>query len=161
MKILYLIKSREFPYHKEIIKDFLVHVPGEVYDLSEGDPDLIYKDMETLNPDVVITFDYTGYEFRTISDTLSLNNMYAKMAHILFHKASYYGRKLYDRQNLSMFTFLPKGGNIEACREQYREVPNISEFGEFYYRASNEREHSINQDTVTNWWEQFKKEAMI
>ncbi len=162
MKILYLINTKEFNYHKNLVKDFISVIPGDVIDMSVGGPlDTKYYDIEEAKADVIITFDGSGLDLRTVTDTLSLNNLYSRMAHILFHKPSFYGQLLFKRQNLSMFTFVPKGEDIGECYRKYPEVPNIMEFCELYYKTENDDEHKINRSGIRQWWDIFKKEAML
>ena len=162
MKILYLTDSKKYKYHKEIIEDFLSVTGGDVIDLPTGDDrEMRYFDVVDADPDVVITFDCAGMDFLTVTDTLSLNNIYARMAHILFHQPSFYGQVLNLRQNLSMFTYLPASEDPERYRRIYEDVPNILIFPEFNYKACNDEEHLSNKEFIRKWWEEFKKDAMI
>ena len=83
------------------------------------------------------------------------------MAHILFHKPSFYGQMLNYRQNLSMFTYIPYTEDLMACREQYPDIPNLYLFGKFYYKADNETERETDKNTISLWWEEFKRDAML
>ncbi len=162
MKILYLIDSSTYKYHKDIIKVFLEVTGGEVLDLpDDGGRQMKFFDVKEAGADLIITFDGVGLDFRTVSDTLSLNNLYARMAHILFHKLSFYDQKLLRRQNLSMFTYIPDSEDIAACRDKYEDIPNMYSFGEFYYKADNESERMANRKTIEAWWDDFKREAML
>ena len=158
MKTIYLINTGKFGYHKDIIRDFTDVVPGDILDMSDGtDYGLRYQQICKLRPDVVITFDLSGHVLRTGSDTLSLNNIYAKTAHILFHKTEYYGRDLKARQNLSMFTYVTGGENTGDCRRNCPDVPNISELQGIRYKPSDEDEHAKNREIIGLWWDEFKR----
>ncbi len=161
MKTVYLIDSSKYGYHKGILADFTDIVPGEVYDLAFDENEIMYNDIAGSGADVIITFDTSGFSYRTVMDALSFNNIYARFAHILFHKPDYYKSTIKDRQNLSMFMYIPNGEDVSACETLCPDVPNIREFGPFRYKASTEEEHEINKDTVRKWWEEFKKEAML
>lgn len=162
MKTLYLINSEKYNYHKELIKDFLIVIPGEIIDMGDGkDYGERFREIDSIHPDIIITYDLAGFELRTGSDTLSLNNIYARMAHILFHKTNYYGGNLRLRQNLSMFTYIPCEENISECRSLYPEIPNICEFVSIMYKADNDTDHKYNQSNIREWWETFKKDAML
>ncbi len=162
MNILYLTDSRQFGYHKDLIKDFLSVTGGEVFDLSDDYAKAKkYQDIENFGADVIITFDGAGLDYRTVMDTLSFNNLFARMAHILFHKPSFYGQMLELRQNLSMFTYIPCTEDLSSCRTRYPEIPNLNEFGKCFYKADNEKEHETNRETVRAWWDDFKREAML
>ena len=162
MKTLYIINSKEQKYHKEVLTDFMSVAPGDVIDLAEvADLGSKYIEIEQKEPDLIITFDLAGHVFRTESDTLSLNNVYARTANILFHKTDHYGRDLKARQNLSMFTFTVKGEDVEKCREHFDEVPNISEFAAIDYNAQTDVQHEENRRNLALWLEEFKREAML
>lgn len=162
MKVLYLINSSKFNYHEGLADDFTAVVPGRVLDMADGTPlDKRYYEIEGEAPDVIITFDLAGHVLRTGSDTLSLNNIYAKMAHILFRNADHYGKELTARQNLSMFTFVPRGTDIGLIREKLTEVWNIQEFVPIERNARTDEEHAGNREMTASWWEGFRREAMI
>lgn len=162
MMILYLINTKEYNYHRALAEDFRQTAPGKVLDMSDGTSfgDRYYE-IEEMAPDVVITFDLAGHVLRTGNDTLSLNNIYARFAHILFHKPEYYGSDLKCRQNLSMFTYVTNGEDPISFREQFPDVPNVSEFPQIYYKADSDSEHEQNRKAVSAWWEGFRKDAMI
>lgn len=162
MKILYLINAKEYNYHKSMADTFTAVTGGEVFDMGDG-KNLAerFHEIERMDPDVVITFDLAGHFFRTGNDTLSLNNIYARFAHILFHKPDHYGRDLKARQNLSMFTYVPKGTEIESVRASFDEVPNIEEFVQVSYKASDDKEREDNIENIRLWWDDFRREAML
>lgn len=161
-KTLYLINTKEYPYHKNIVSDFTKVIPGEVIDMSQGSPlHEIYYEIEKKSPNVVITFDLAGFELRTGSDTLSLNGLYARMAHIIFSKKNVNSSNLKLRQNLSMFTYIPEGIGVDEVKRTCPEVPNISNFVQFIYRADNVDEHEMNQNSIRRWWDDFKRDAML
>lgn len=162
MEILYLINTKEYNYHKNLAEEFGKIMPGRVLDMSDGTPfGDRYYDIEEMDPDVVITFDLAGHVLRTGNDTLSLNNIYARFAHILFHKPEFYGNDLGSRQNLSMFTYVVNGEDLVSFRNQFPEIPNVSEFPEVFYKADSESEHEQNRKAVSAWWEDFRKDAML
>ncbi len=162
MNVVYLIDTGKNSYHTAILPDFTQVVPGNVIDMSDGD-DIAskYYEIVKLKPDVVITFDLAGHLLRTSSDTLSLNNIHARMAHILFHKSDHYGRDLRLRQNLSMFTYIPGTEDAAKCRQNCPYVPNIDNFAAFDNKASTDEEHEKNREGIRFWWSEFKKEAKI
>ena len=162
MKIVYLINSIEFNYHKNIVDDFTSVTGGDVIDMSDGKPlgDRYYE-IEECKADVIITFDLAGHALRTVNDTLSLNNIYARMAHILFLNTDRYGSDLRARQNLSMFTYVVNGTDLKTIREKLTEVWNILDFPPIERKAQNDEQHSNNREMVARWWEDFKKEAML
>ena len=162
MKIMYLIDTKKYGYHKEVADQFLEIIPGEVTDMcNDADQASVYYGIEDAKADVIITFDGCGLDLRTVTDTLSLNNIYARFAHIMFHKTSFYGPLFGARQNLSMFTYVPKGEDITGLKEKYTEVPNITEFPEFYYKAAGDDERAVNRDNIKMWWDTFRKDAML
>ena len=162
MKILYLIDSGTFKYHKELAEEFRSITGGEVLDIpDDASRQMKFFDVKGAGADVIITFDGTGLDFRTVSDTLSLNNLYARMAHILFHKPSFYDKALFRLENLSMFMYIPAGEDTKDFGDRYPGVPNIRSMGEFYYKSDNDKEREINRQSVKTWWDDFRKEAMI
>ena len=162
MKLLYLIDSQHYSYHKDLIGDFESVIPGEILDMSDGtNLGRRYRQISEIAPDIVITFDLAGHVLRTGSDTLSLNNIYARMAHILFHKTEFYGGNLKARQNLSMFTYISKGEDIGSIKDRFPDVPNFTEFVDFSYKPYSEDDHNNNRDNIRSWWEGFKKEIML
>lgn len=161
MKILYLIDSDKYNYHRRLADDFISVTGGSVIDTAGADPGKQYYDIAGESPDVVITFDLAGHIFRTGNDTLSLNNIYARFAHILFHRSSHYGRELKSRQNLSMFTFIPAGEDVGSCRRDLPEVPNIENFVSINYKPSDDDERKDNLANIASWWARFKEEAML
>lgn len=162
MKILYLINSAGFNYHKSLIDDFTFVTGGNVIDMSDGKSlgDRYYE-IEGCNADVIITFDLAGHVLRTVSGTLSLNNIYARMAHILFQNADSYGADLRARQNLSMFTYVVNGTDLSSARERLTEVWNILEFPQIERKAQNDEQHENNREMIARWWDDFTKEAML
>ena len=162
MNIVYLINTKDHNYHRALANDFTLVTKGSVFDMADGtDPGSRYYEIENLHPDVIITFDLAGHVLRTGSDTLSLNNIYTRAAHILFHKTDHYGRDLSPRQNLSMFTYIPEGEDIDAVRLRYPEVPNIEHFVSFSYKPADEAQHESNIAGIRHWWDDFQKEAML
>ncbi len=162
MKVIYLINSKEYGYHKNLVTDFVKVTGGEIIDMGDGSNlGVRYHEIEDMSPDAVITFDLAGHILRTGSDTLSLNNIYARFAHILFHRLDHYSRDLKARQNLSMFTFVPEGTDVAAASSAYDEVPNIEEFVPFNYKPANEKEREENIAGIRRWWDDFRKEAML
>ncbi|MBR2530104.1 MAG: hypothetical protein IKE35_03665 [Lachnospiraceae bacterium] len=162
MKVIYLINSKEYNYHKNLADDFVRITGGDVIDMGDGSNlGMRYYEIEKLSPDVIITFDLAGHLLRTGNDSLSLNNIYARSAHILFHKPDHYGRSLKVRQNLSMFTFIPNGSSTETARAGYPEVPNIEEFVPISYKPANDKEREENIENIKRWWDDFRREAML
>ncbi len=162
MKILYLINTKEHDYHRLLITDFSGVIPGDVIDMADGcNLGKRYHEIEAADPDVVITFDAAGFELRTGNDTLSMNNISARMAHILFHKSEKYADELKYRQNLSMFTFIPKDEDLKECIKSFPAVPNILKLTEISTRPESVEEHDQNRTNIRTWWELFKKEAML
>ena len=135
---------------------------GEVIDMGDGTNfGERYYEINDMTPDVVITFDLAGHILRTGNDMLSLNNIYARFAHILFHKTDHYRRDLKARQNLSMFTFVPKGTDVAAASLSYNEVFNIEEFVPINYKPNSDKEREDNIAGIKSWWDDFRKEAMV
>ncbi len=161
MKIIYLIDSKKYNYHKTLAADFAGITGGEIIDTAKADPGRQYYEISDKGPDAVITFDLAGHVFRTGNDTLSLNNIYARFAHILFHRSDHYGHELKKRQNLSMFTYIPKGEDITSYRKNYPEVPNIAEFVPISYKPANDKEREENRQNIKHWWDDFKRDAML
>lgn len=162
MNIIYLINSKEYNYHKKVAEDFVSVTGGSVIDMGDGtNLGARFYEINGKRPDVIITFDLAGHVLRTGNNTLSLNNIYARFAHILFHKTDHYGRDLKARQNLSMFTYVPNGADIEAVRTAYPEAPNIEEFVPFAYKPADDKERDSNAENLRRWWDDFRKEAML
>ena len=162
MKVIYLINSKEYNYHKSLAVDFSGVTGGDVIDMGDGSNlGMRYYEIEKMAPDVIITFDLAGHLLRTGNDSLSLNNIYARSAHILFHKPDHYGRNLKVRQNLSMFTYIPNGSDAEAVRTGYPEIPNIDEFVQISYKPADDKEREDNIENIKRWWNDFKREAML
>lgn len=161
-KIVYLIDSKNYNYHMEIVNDFVCVTGGSIIDMGDGtNLGTRYYEIEDNSPDVIITFDLAGHPLRTGNDTLSLNNIYSRVAHILFHKTTHYGRDLKARQNLSMFTFVPNGEDVETVKANCPEVPNIEEFVHFSYKPEDNKEREKNIENIRCWWDDFKREAML
>lgn len=162
MNIVYLINSKEYNYHSGLAEDFLSVTGGSVIDMGDGtNLGVRYGEIAGIAPDVIITFDLAGHLLRTGNDTLSLNNIYARSAHILFHKPDHYGRDLKARQNLSMFTYVPKGTDVGKARTSFYEVPNIGEFVPINYKPSGDKERADNIENIRSWWDDFRREAML
>ncbi len=162
MKVIYLINSKEYGYHKKLAEDFINVTGGEVIDMGDGiNLGIRYYEINDISPDVVITFDLAGHVLRTGNDTLSLNNIYARFAHILFHKPEHYGRDLKARQNLSMFTFVPNGTDVAAFMSTYDEIFNMEQFVPFDYKSSDDKNREENMTQIRRWWDVFRKEAML
>jgi len=161
MKIIYLIDSNNYNYHKKLAADFVSITGGEITDTAGADPGILYYEIKVQAPRVIITFDLAGHVFRTGSDTLSLNNIYARFAHILFHRSDHYAVELKARQNLSMFTFIPNGEDVAYYRDRYPDVPNIDRFVPFIYNASDEYEQQSNLANIRQWWNDFQRKAML
>ncbi len=162
LTIIYLINTKEYNYHRSLSDDFISVTGGSFIDMGDvTDLGVCYHEMENIRPDVVITFDLAGHVLRTGSDTLSLNNIYTKCAHILFHRPDHYGRSLKARQNLSMFTYIPAGSDTKAARNDFPEVPDIREFVPVSYKPADDHEREENITNIKRWWDDFCKEAML
>ncbi len=131
-------------------------------DMGDGtDPAKRYYEIEKMSPKVLITFDLAGHILRTGTDTLSLNNIYARFAHILFHNPEYYGNELKARQNLSMFTYIPSDIDLTLYNSRFPGVPNIDAFMPIIRKPETEKEHADNRKNIKCWWDGFQKEAML
>ena len=161
MKIIYLINSRKYIYHENLAKDFVSVTGGEIMDTAGADPGVQFYEIKEKDPDAVVTFDLAGHVFRTGNDALSLNNIYARYAHILFHGPDHYGSELKVRQNLSMFTYIPNGENTAFYRSRLSEVPNIEVFVPISCEPADDKERSDNLSNIRRWWDDFKEEAML
>ncbi len=162
MKVLYLINSSKFNYHKNLAGDFTGVTGGDVLDMSDGKPlGERYYEIEGKKADVIITFDLAGHVLRTGNDTLSLNNIYARMAHILFQNTDRYGTDIKARQNLSMFMYIPEGSDVTSVREKCTQVWNIFIFPPIERNPQNDEQHEENRKEIKSWWEAYKKEAML
>ena len=162
MNILYLTNTKQYSYHKKMADDFIIVTGGRLINIAD-EPDLgqCYHNISGSDPDVIITFDLAGHVFRTGTDKLSLNNIYARFAHILFHKPDYYGHDLKTRQNLSMFTYVPLGMLSDSLRKELSEVPNILEFVQIDYKSDTVDSRNDNQNNISLWWNDFRKAAML
>ncbi len=162
LTITYLINTKEYDYHRRLAGDFVSVTGGSVIDMGdETDLGLRYHEIENVRPDVIITFDLAGHILRTGNDSLSLNNIYTKCAHILFHSPDHYGCDLRARQNLSMFTYIPGGNDIDTVRAEFSEVPNIDEFVPVSCKSAGDPECKENAINIKRWWDNFCKEAML
>lgn len=162
MKVVYIINSKKYAYHKQVLNDLMQICSGEVYDMSDGcEHNVRYNQIAECRADVIITLDAAGFELRTGNDTLSLNSLYCRCAHILFGKIDSYGSDIKARQNLSMFTYISTRNNLEEVSKQLREVPNIEYFCEYEYKSSDENRLRENRENLSKWWEAFCKSAMV
>lgn len=162
MKIIYLIDTKKYPYHTNVIKDFIHVIDGEIVDIATvNDLGSTYYSIEEYGPRVIIAFDLVGHSFRTGSGTLSLNGIYCRIANVLFQKVQVYGNDIRLRQNLSSFMYITERDDLLSVRENCSELPNIEYMKEITYKASTDEEHEENQSIIRNWWLDFKKEAMI
>ena len=162
MNIIYLINSKEYNYHKSLADDFVSVTGGSIIDMGDGtNLGTRYHQIIDKIPDVIITFDLAGHVLRPGNDTLSLNNIYARSAHILFHKTDHYGRSLKARQNLSMFTYIPNGQDVKEVESAFSKVPNIREFVPIMYKSANDKERNDNIESIKHWWDDFRREAML
>lgn len=159
MKVAYLINSNKYSYHKELVKDFLQIIPGDVEDLANWNYTIVDA-IADRNYDLVIMFDLVGHEYRTTSETLSFNKLKCRVANIIFRRISEYSYAHY-RQNLSSFMYISKRDALDMIREKFDEVPNIDYFEDIQYKASSVEEHNKNVECIKCWWDKFKKEAML
>lgn len=162
MKILYLIDTKKYTYHKNIIEDFKTVIDGEVMDLSNiSDLGSAYHSIDQFKPNVIIIFDLIGHEFKTGNGTLSLNGIYCRIANVLFQKVQVYGNETKLRQNLSSFMYISERDDVILVKDNCPDVPNIDYLKGIQYKISSEEEHLENQNKISLWWQDFKKEAMI
>jgi len=110
--------------------------------------------------DAIIIFDLSAHIYKTTSDTLSFNKITSRIANILFRRVEEYKDVGY-RQNLSSFLYISNRDNLERVKNKCEEVPNIDCFVDIFYKPETDEEHSKNIESITLWWESFKKEAML
>lgn len=171
MKLLILINNKNNKYHNELANKFLKifnEADGQVIDLSSGKPlHEIFYEIKAYKADVIITVDFAGFELVTEDDTLSLNNIHARIVNVLLHGVDCYKKELKYRQNLSMFTYLSKRGIdnvddfIKAFRKNHPQIPNVDWFCHYDYEALDVKELERNDANLHDWSYKMIKDIRI
>lgn len=157
MKLLIIINTKYNKKHKEMAELFkaaLSEYTVDIYDLACEKPEHEkFYDIKAAMGNVGITFDCAGFEMVNITDVLSYNSFTCRMAHIIFDKAYKFDSALSHMQNLSMFTYISEGENIDKVKEKYPLIPNI-------YKHSLVSA-GIDSEQIQEWFKEFCSEAML
>ena len=169
MEVLFLINTKKYGYHSRIIKDFTEAVCDNyldancrIIDFAEATPlHELYNQIISNKSDLIITFDYSGFELTTEGDTLSLNTVPAKMAHILFQNIDRYRLEISYRQNFSMFTCISNNDDINNWKNVSENICNIEKFPELNIASDTEEVHISNKGNINKWINDFMKKLRI
>lgn len=165
-KAVIVLNTKKFYYHSTLFSLFgreLEKAGFELasYDLGSTKPEHEkYYDIDNLKPDLILSFDLSGFELRTENDTLSLNNFGCRIACLLFQPYGTYGGSLEQQMNFSMFLYTVRPEDAAEMKVRYPNIPNLSavpgiEPDELF--SSGARYAPL----IQGWLESFRKEAEL
>lgn len=165
MNIIVLSNTYKYPYHKQITKalESIVSSNGSnahFIDTKNANSSQFKQQLSSNIPDLIITLDLAGFEFRTLTGECLLNMLPCKVCNILWGNKSEYCKYLTGKLSLSML-FYDATSTDNQLPSKY---PNMR----YYYPTSraiptttlNDTESKIIE-TIQNIWNHFTKEVLL
>lgn len=166
MKIMFVINSKRYSYHKDILRNFTETAEGygifQTLDMGDNlSLSAKYDRIVKSECDLLISFDCAGFEFRTETNTLSYNNFGCRMAHILFRSMDEYREELRQQMNFSMFVFSERVDDVSAISERYPNIPNIELMERLEHSQCKNENIRKNRQIVMEWFRHIIEEAEL
>jgi len=157
MKVLIIIDTKKYKKHKEMAEMFKTALSEHIVDIYDMGCDAPEHEkfyaIKAAMGNVGITFDCAGFEMVNITEVLSYNSFTIRMAHIIFDKVYKFDEALKHMQNLSMFTYVSEGENMEKVKAQYTLIPNLDQH--------QLKVEALGSEQIRSWFSEFCKEAML
>ena len=161
-----IVNTTLYAYHKELLtllesKVFLDFANTYTIDIDKQQTrSTVSQQLLSTNPDLIITLDLAGFEFRTLTGECLLNMLPCKVCNILWGNKSEYCKYLTGKLSLSML-FYDATGTDNQLPSKY---PNMR----YYYPTSraiptttlNDTESEIIE-TLQNIWNHFIAEVLL
>jgi hypothetical protein len=166
MKIVFVINSKKYFYHKDMLRQFLISAEKygtcRIIDLSVGTAfHMIYDEIEQSGCDLLISLDLAGFEFRTETNTLSYNNLGCRMAHVLFRGMHEYREELRQQMNFSMFLFSMREEDVAVMNDRYPNIPNVERIERMEYRHPAEEDMAKSRNIINKWFAHIMDEMEL
>lgn len=129
MKVLFIIHSRNNKKHTSIVDTYKQGMGAgneyQVLDMACGKAlHIIYQELQAARPDLVMTLDCAGFEMKTEMDSISLNKLTCRVAHLLFDAPYKYKNYLQEEFNLSHFFYFAVTSDLAKVQSMYPNLPN-------------------------------------
>ncbi len=166
MNIITLYNSHKYPYHTQITKalETIVSSNGSnahFIDIKNTNSSQFTQQLSSNTPDLIITLDLAGFEFRTLAGECLLNMLACKVCNILWGAKPEYKDYLSGKLSLSML-FYDATGNDNQLPAKYTNM-------RYYYPTSkiisltelnNTETESELIETLQNIWDHFIAEIL-
>lgn len=129
-KILILIHSGKYPEHQarlKGLKELLTEEGNETFlvDMSDKESHFEqYRKIKSFGAEIILTMDLAGFELRTETGSITLNQLPCLMFHLLFHPVEDYGKVLQEPFNFSMFFYAAADGDRMRLEQNYPNIEN-------------------------------------
>lgn len=153
MKILLVIDTERIPAHSKISNVYKGVLDREnevaVIDMAAGKvAHAVFSDIVSYKSDLVITFDFAGFELKTELNMISYNTLTCRVAHILTSMKQDKDN-MAQQLNLSHFVAVPKETDVEIFSLEHRNFPNV------LYAPI------VEEQFVSEWFKTARKEMWL
>lgn len=165
MNVTILTNQTQYPYHSPIayLIQNLLNKPNytlSILDInSEKYDHLCLKKLKELSPQILITLDLAGFNFRTQAGENALNMLTTKNLNLVWGNKAEYSSLLLKKISLSML-FYDATGKDNCFLQQYPNLQYYKTSGQFYIDTT-AKTNMDNEKAFLYIWEDFKKEALL
>lgn len=156
----------QYPYHIMIANmlESVLSNPGYTISMldinsEKFDYQCIAK-IKSLNPNILITLDLSGFRFQTQSGENALNMLYTKNLNLIWGNKPEYASFLNKKISLSM-QFYDASGKDCQLSQLFPNLLYYKTLGEISVTATSEQEISKNREVLKKIWQDFLKEVLL
>lgn len=167
MNITVLSNTQKYPYHTQIAKamDTIVSITSsnaQIIDIKNVHLSHFTQQLSSSTPDIIITLDLAGFEFRTLTGECLLNMLPGNVCNILWGDKPEYNKYLTGKLSLSMLFYDATGTD--------NQLPAKYPYMRYYYPTpqaipastySDNTSETQTSEALLNIWEHFTKEVLL
>ncbi len=165
LNIVILLNTAKYHYHTKLsrmMQSFLCtesHTVA-VLDINSNKRDCEYLEkINTLQPDVLITLDLSGFQFRTQAGEIALNMLATKNLNLIWGNKEEYSLFLNKKLSLSML-FYDGTGTDHHLPQKYQNLLYYKAFSPLIHTASTATP-DMDQEQFQHIWQDFTQEALL
>ena len=166
LNILILIEPTKYSYHIAISNMIQSALQAEEHSITILDINTYKYDHECLNhinslqPDVLITLDLSGFRFRTQAGEIALNMMTSKNLNLIWGNKAEYSTFLRKKISLSML-FYDVSGTDGHLMHIYPNLLYYKALEQISYSTTSKDETTMNQKHFLKIWNDFLNDTLL